>query len=206
MRSRRAPGRSGEAAGTTRPRIRPSSTTEAATSISRRPRNRPSSLILPDPARRHRKSPHHEGRRNAQGHVLSGPPLLRGCVFEPEHAAVAGAVRRLRRAAVDALGNRTGRSGALRSDRPRAPHDPGARRLPHPGEHPEAGGFQPREEVSVLIHVYGGPGSPIVGDRWGRDDLFEHLLVQQGYVVASFDLRSAAVGARRWRTPSSGRR
>jgi dipeptidyl-peptidase 4 len=51
--------------------------------------------------------------------------------------------------------------------------------------------FDPAKRYPVLIHVYGGPGSPIVLDRWGRDDLFEHLLAQNGYVVASFDPRSA---------------
>jgi dipeptidyl-peptidase 4 len=51
--------------------------------------------------------------------------------------------------------------------------------------------FDPAKKYPVLIHVYGGPGSPIVLDRWGRDDLFDHLLAQQGYVVASVDPRSA---------------
>jgi dipeptidyl-peptidase-4 len=51
--------------------------------------------------------------------------------------------------------------------------------------------FDPSRKYPVLVHVYGGPGSPIVLDRWGRDELFEHLLVQQGYVVAAIDPRSA---------------
>lgn len=51
--------------------------------------------------------------------------------------------------------------------------------------------FDPAKKYPVLIHVYGGPGSPIVQDRWGRDDLYEHLLAQRGYVVASVDPRSA---------------
>jgi dipeptidyl-peptidase-4 len=52
-------------------------------------------------------------------------------------------------------------------------------------------GFDPSKKYPVLIHVYGGPGSPIVQDRWHRDDLYDHLLAQNGYVVASFDPRSA---------------
>jgi dipeptidyl-peptidase 4 len=51
--------------------------------------------------------------------------------------------------------------------------------------------FDSAKKYPVLIHVYGGPGSPIVLDRWGRDDLFDHLLASQGFVVASFDPRSA---------------
>jgi dipeptidyl-peptidase-4 len=65
--------------------------------------------------------------------------------------------------------------------------------------------FNPAKKYPVLIHVYGGPGSPIVLDRWGRDDLFDHLLVQQGYVVASFDPRSAAGRSKALEDPVAGR-
>ncbi len=51
--------------------------------------------------------------------------------------------------------------------------------------------FDPAKKYPVLIHVYGGPGAPIVLDRWERDALFDHLLASRGYVVASFDPRSA---------------
>ena len=51
--------------------------------------------------------------------------------------------------------------------------------------------FDPAKKYPVLIHVYGGPGSPIVQNRWDRDALFDHLLASRGYVVASFDPRSA---------------
>ncbi len=51
--------------------------------------------------------------------------------------------------------------------------------------------FDPAKRYPVLVHVYGGPGSPIVQDRWDRDSLFDHLLASRGYVVASFDPRSA---------------
>jgi len=51
--------------------------------------------------------------------------------------------------------------------------------------------FDPAKKYPVLIHVYGGPGAPIVLDRWDRDALFDHLLASRGYVVASFDPRSA---------------
>ncbi len=51
--------------------------------------------------------------------------------------------------------------------------------------------FDAAKKYPVLIHVYGGPGAPIVQDRWDKDALFDHLLASQGYVVASFDPRSA---------------
>jgi dipeptidyl-peptidase 4 len=52
-------------------------------------------------------------------------------------------------------------------------------------------GFNPARKYPVLIHVYGGPGAPIVLNRWDRDALFDQLLASRGYVVASFDPRSA---------------
>ncbi len=65
--------------------------------------------------------------------------------------------------------------------------------------------FDLSKKYPVLIHVYGGPGSPIVLDRWGRDDLFDHLLVQQGYVVASFDPRSATGRSKALEDPVVGK-
>ncbi len=52
-------------------------------------------------------------------------------------------------------------------------------------------GFDASKKYPVLIHVYGGPGSPIVQDRWDRESLFDQLLASRGYVVAAFDPRSA---------------
>ena len=51
--------------------------------------------------------------------------------------------------------------------------------------------FEPAKKYPVLVHVYGGPGTPIVQNRWDRDALFDQLLAARGYVVASFDPRSA---------------
>ncbi|HTR04511.1 MAG TPA: S9 family peptidase [Thermoanaerobaculia bacterium] len=51
--------------------------------------------------------------------------------------------------------------------------------------------FDPAKKYPVLVHVYGGPGSPIVQNRWDRESLFDQLLAARGYVVASFDPRSA---------------
>jgi dipeptidyl-peptidase 4 len=35
-------------------------------------------------------------------------------------------------------------------------------------------GFDPSKKYPVLMHVYGGPGSPIVLNRWAREELFDH--------------------------------
>jgi dipeptidyl-peptidase-4 len=51
--------------------------------------------------------------------------------------------------------------------------------------------FDASKRYPVLIHVYGGPGAPIVQDAWSRDGFFDQLLAARGYVVASIDPRSA---------------
>jgi dipeptidyl-peptidase 4 len=51
--------------------------------------------------------------------------------------------------------------------------------------------FDASKKYPILIHVYGGPGAPIVQDRWDREAFFDQVLVTQGYVVASIDPRSA---------------
>jgi dipeptidyl-peptidase-4 len=63
--------------------------------------------------------------------------------------------------------------------------------FPLPGSVLKPPDFDATKKYPVLIHVYGGPGTPIVQNRWDRDALFDHLLAARGYVVASFDPRSA---------------
>ena len=65
--------------------------------------------------------------------------------------------------------------------------------------------FDPSKKYPVLVHVYGGPGSPIVLDRWHRDDLVDHLFAQNGYVVAAFDPRSATGRNKELEDPVVGR-
>jgi dipeptidyl-peptidase 4 len=52
-------------------------------------------------------------------------------------------------------------------------------------------GFDASAKRPVLLHVYGGPGAPMVQDRWDRDRLFDEVLVRRGYVVVSVDPRTA---------------
>jgi len=51
--------------------------------------------------------------------------------------------------------------------------------------------FDASTKHPVLLHVYGGPGAPMVQDRWDRDRFFDEILVRRGYVVVSVDPRSA---------------
>ena len=43
----------------------------------------------------------------------------------------------------------------------------------------------------VILRVYGGTGVPTVRDDWDRTALFDQLLAERGYVVASIDNRTA---------------
>jgi dipeptidyl-peptidase-4 len=48
----------------------------------------------------------------------------------------------------------------------------------------------------VILRVYGGTGVPLVEDEWDRSALFDQLLVQRGYVVASIDNRTATAASK----------
>src|SRR5262249_1981243 len=47
--------------------------------------------------------------------------------------------------------------------------------------------FDPTVRHPVVLRVYGGTGVPTVRDDWDRAILFDQLLAQRGYVVASID-------------------
>jgi dipeptidyl-peptidase-4 len=57
-------------------------------------------------------------------------------------------------------------------------------------------GFDPARRHPVILHVYGGPGAPRVLDRWDGSLWFNQLLLEEGYVVASIDNRSATAASR----------
>jgi len=63
--------------------------------------------------------------------------------------------------------------------------------FPLPASILKAPDFDASARHPVLLHVYGGPGAPMVQDRWDRDRLFDEVLVRRGYVVVSIDPRSA---------------
>jgi len=52
--------------------------------------------------------------------------------------------------------------------------------------------LEPGRKYPVIVYVYGGPGAPVVWNRWGRDLLANNLLLQHGYACVSLDNRSAS--------------
>ncbi len=57
-------------------------------------------------------------------------------------------------------------------------------------------GFDPARRHPVIFRVYGGTGVPLVEDEWDRAALFDQLLAQRGYVVASIDNRTATAASK----------
>ena len=53
-------------------------------------------------------------------------------------------------------------------------------------------GFDPERQYPVFLHVYGGPTSRMVVDRWGRRHLIDQYMARAGYVVFSLDNRGIA--------------
>lgn len=50
--------------------------------------------------------------------------------------------------------------------------------------------FNPNKKYPLIVHIYGGPGSNTVLDRWGGNDfMWQQLMASKGYVVASVDNR-----------------
>ena len=57
--------------------------------------------------------------------------------------------------------------------------------------------FDPNRTYPLLMHVYGGPGSQRVTDRWdGQRYLWHQLMVHQGYLVAIVDNRGTGARGR----------
>lgn len=53
-------------------------------------------------------------------------------------------------------------------------------------------GFVASRKYPVFVYVYGGPHVQVVSNSWGRRDLFEQYMAQQGFVVFSIDNRGSA--------------
>jgi dipeptidyl-peptidase-4 len=67
-------------------------------------------------------------------------------------------------------------------------------------------GFDPARQYPIVFHVYGGPGSQRVLDRWdGAGWLWHLMLTQQGFVVATIDNRGTGARGRDWRKIIYGR-
>ncbi len=60
--------------------------------------------------------------------------------------------------------------------------------------------FTPNRKYPILFTNYGGPGSQTVVDQWGGSGyLWNLLLTQKGYLVASIDNRGTGMRGRAWR-------
>lgn len=51
--------------------------------------------------------------------------------------------------------------------------------------------FDPSKKYPLIVYVYGGPGAPVVANQWNRDQWYNQLLVENGFLVAKVDNRSA---------------
>jgi dipeptidyl-peptidase-4 len=66
--------------------------------------------------------------------------------------------------------------------------------------------FNPNRKYPILFSNYGGPGSQTVLDGWGGPGyLWNLLLTQKGYLVASIDNRGTGMRGRAWRKIVYGR-
>jgi dipeptidyl-peptidase-4 len=51
--------------------------------------------------------------------------------------------------------------------------------------------FDPGKKYPVVMYHYGGPQAPVVLDRWSHYTFFNQVLLQQGYLVFTVDIRSS---------------
>jgi len=51
--------------------------------------------------------------------------------------------------------------------------------------------FDPGKKYPLILYVYGGPSAPTVSNAWRSDIYYEQILLQNGYLVARTDPRSA---------------
>jgi dipeptidyl-peptidase-4 len=69
---------------------------------------------------------------------------------------------------------------------------PAADGFPMPAEIWKPKGFDPKHKYPAILYVYGGPSAPNVVNGWNtRADLYNQLLLQDGFVVIYIDNRAA---------------
>jgi len=51
--------------------------------------------------------------------------------------------------------------------------------------------FDPTKKYPVILNVYGGPSAPTIAHTWNSSIFFDQMLLNNGYLVASVDNRSA---------------
>jgi len=70
---------------------------------------------------------------------------------------------------------------------------PAADGFPMPAEIWKPKGFDPKHKYPVILYVYGGPSAPNVVNGWSTHaDLYNQLLLQDGFVVVYIDNRAAS--------------
>ncbi len=52
--------------------------------------------------------------------------------------------------------------------------------------------FDPKKKYGLIVHTYGGPGSRMVRNTWGRGPLMATMLCQRGFLVLQADGRGTA--------------
>nr|MDJ0522052.1 prolyl oligopeptidase family serine peptidase [Planctomycetota bacterium] len=58
--------------------------------------------------------------------------------------------------------------------------------------------FDPKKRYGLIVHVYGGPGSNMVRNRWGRGPLMQTMLCDKGYLVLQVDGRGSGGQGTEW--------
>lgn len=81
--------------------------------------------------------------------------------------------------------------------------DPAGTRIRYRLWHPPD--FDPARRYGLLVHVYGGPGSRLVRDAWGRGPLLTTLFCQHGLCVLEVDGRGSAGQGRAFARAVRGR-
>jgi dipeptidyl-peptidase-4 len=65
--------------------------------------------------------------------------------------------------------------------------------------------FDERRSYGLVVHTYGGPGSAIVRNDWGRGPLLATLFCQRGFLVLQADGRGSRGQGRDWMKAVQGR-
>jgi dipeptidyl-peptidase-4 len=63
--------------------------------------------------------------------------------------------------------------------------------FPLPAQILKPADFDPGKKYPLIFYVYGGPSAPTVANAWRSDLYYEQILLQNGYIVARIDPRSA---------------
>ncbi len=63
--------------------------------------------------------------------------------------------------------------------------------FPMPAQVLKPADFDPTKKYPVILHIYGGPSAPTVKNGWQQANLFDNILLNDGFLVVKVDNRSA---------------